>query len=293
MAVKRVDHVVVAVPSVEEAAEAYERLGLRLSPLARHRGLGTENRAMFVHAADGEFYVELLGIHDRAAALGSSRGMLYLEAIERGGGLARLMLGVEGLGTVVAKLAAAGHGGGVEAIYRERGDKLAEVAALEGLPGLGINAGLIEYAETQAERVSRHEEAGLFAHGFPLKRLDHLAAIAPDLEGATRAWTDGLGIAVHGEVAGRGMVIRQMKVGDAIVELLGPESPESPIASRPPGLASMCAWEVEDLDAAVALARERWFSPSEPVVGVLPGTRVATIPAAELAGLGMQLLEYV
>jgi hypothetical protein len=84
-----------------------------------------------------------------------------------------------------------------------------------------------------------------------------------------------------------------MKIGDAIVELLGPDSPESPLASRPPGLSSMAAWEVGDLDAAVALARERGFTPSEPATGVLPGTRVATIPGAELSGVGMQLLEYV
>jgi hypothetical protein len=89
------------------------------------------------------------------------------------------------------------------------------------------------------------------------------------------------------------MIIRQLKIGDAILELLGPESPESPLASRPPGLASMVAWEVADLDAAVTLARDRGFTPSDPAPGILPRTRVATIPAPELAGVGMQLLEYV
>jgi hypothetical protein len=55
----------------------------------------------------------------------------------------------------------------------------------------------------------------------------------------------------------------------------------------------MVAWEVDDLDAAVSLARDRGFTPSDPTLGILPGTRTATIPAAELAGVGMQLLEYV
>ena len=89
------------------------------------------------------------------------------------------------------------------------------------------------------------------------------------------------------------MIIRQLKIGDAMLELLGPASPDSPMASRPAGQASMCAWEVPDLDEAVALARERGFTPSTPNTGVLPGTRVATIPGGELAGVGMQLLQYV
>ena len=35
---------------------------------------------------------------------------------------------------------------------------------------------------------------------MPLKRLDHLAAMAPNLEDATSFWTDVLGVPVHGEV---------------------------------------------------------------------------------------------
>ena len=55
----------------------------------------------------------------------------------------------------------------------------------------------------------------------------------------------------------------------------------------------MVAWEVASLDDAVSLARERGFTVPDPNPGILPGTRVATIPATELAGVGMQLLEYV
>ena len=55
----------------------------------------------------------------------------------------------------------------------------------------------------------------------------------------------------------------------------------------------MCAFEVADLDTAVATARALGFGPNEPANGILPGTRVATIPAGEMSGVGMQLLEYV
>lgn len=293
MTIDWIDHVVVPVKSLESAAAAYERLGLRLTPVTRHQGLGTENRAIFVGDGTNDFFVELLGIHDRAASMATGRGELYQRAMDEGKGVARLMLGSNDISSTVNDLAARGVTTSVETVSREDGVRLCDVAPLEAVPGLSLTAGLIQYTQSPKESHQRRVADGRFAHDFPLKRLDHLAAVAPDIEGATRAWSELLGVPVHGEVAGTGMIIRQLKIGDAILELLGPASADSPLASRPPGQASMCAWEVPDLDAAVALARERGFTPSEPNKGVLPGTRVATIPAAELAGVGMQLLEYV
>ena len=274
----------------------YERLGLTLTPVTRHAGLGTENRAFFVGDGTNGFYVELLRVHDQAAAEAKAprRAAIYLRALAEGRGLARLMLGSDDLAETAATLASSGVETAVEPVSREGGAKICDVAALEGVPGLGIHAGSIQYVETRAATHARRARAGLFAHGFPLKRLDHLAAMAPDIETTTRAWTEVLGVPVFGEIRAPGIIIRQLKIGDAILELLGPDGPASPMASRPPGLASMCAFEVKgSLDDAVALARERGFTPTEPRTGVLPGTRVATIPGAELAGLGMQLLEYV
>jgi hypothetical protein len=78
-----------------------------------------------------------------------------------------------------------------------------------------------------------------------------------------------------------------------MLELLGPASPDSPLHQRPPGLVSMAGYQVDDLDAVVRQARVAGFHPSDPATGVLPGTRTATIPAPELAGVAMQLLAYV
>ena len=50
--------------------------------------------------------------------------------------------------------------------------------------------------------------------------------------------------------------------------------------------------DLDALDQAVAHARAAGFTVPDPAVGVLPGTRTATIPGAELAGLNMQMLEY-
>ena len=67
MLVTSIDHVVVPVSSLADAARPYEALGVTLTPKAAHRGIGTENRVFFVGAGN-DFYVELLGIRDRDEA---------------------------------------------------------------------------------------------------------------------------------------------------------------------------------------------------------------------------------
>lgn len=131
------------------------------------------------------------------------------------------------------------------------------------------------------------------ANTFPLRRLDHLAAVTKDLDAKTRYWTDVLGIAPAGEVVTPTLVIRQFRLGDAVLELLGPASADSPIHQRAPGLISMASWQVDDLAQTAALARNAGFTPSDPAPGPLPGTRISTIPGTELSGVNMQLLEYV
>lgn len=295
MPVNWIDHIVVPVASLDEAAAPYEKLGLHLTASTRHQGLGTKNRAMFVGSGVNDFYLEFLALPDReqARAAAPERTAVYLAALDAGRGAARLMLGTDDIASLASAVAGGTRAPGVESVAREGGAKIADVVALEGVADLAANAGAIQYSEGRESQHDRRAAAGYFGHDFPLKRLDHLAVMAANIEASTAAWRDVLGVPVYGEVRGRGILIRQMKIGDAIVELLGPESPDSPLASRPPGLSSMAAWEVDDLDKAVALARERGFSPSEPADGILPGTRVATIPGAELAGVGMQLLEYV
>ena len=289
MLVTSLDHVVVPVSSLAEASKPFEKLGLSLTPQAAHQGIGTENRAFFVGSGE-DFYVELLGIRDRDEAERAGR-TLYLDRIDSG--IARLMLEVTGIADVVGTLAARGIKTEVGQVTGSDGRKICDVAPIDGVATLGFAVGLVEYGEEPAARHSRRAAAGRFNHTFPLNRLDHLAAVTPDLEGATKFWTDVLEVPVFGEVRGPGMIIRQMKLGDAIFELLGPDGPESRLHSRPAGIASMCAFEVPNLVEAIGAARALGFTPNDPTNGILPGTRVATIPAAELSGVGMQLLEYV
>ena len=291
---QRIDHMVSVVPELAAGAEPYERLGLVLTPEARHFETGAANRACFIgESADGYGYLELLSVFDEERAKTSGREH-YIEAARAGGGMVALAFGVADIEGVSGRLSVRGYNAPIERIHRADGTTVCDVAQVETDGALPFRVTLVSYPETFHERYDRSLGLGRFAHDFPLKRLDHLAVVAPDLEAATRFWADILEVQVSGEIATPQMIIRQLKIGDAILELLGPATPESPLASRAPALISMAAWEVAGpLDDAVALARERGFTVSEPEMGVIPGTRRASIPAGELGGTGMQLLEYV
>lgn len=289
-----IDHLILPVSDLSAAAAPYERLGLRVSPGVRHAGLGTENRT--IRAGMGpqnQFYVELLSIADEQEAAGNPFGEVVRQAIAAGRGVTMVLLRVSDMQAVAKELSGRGLEIAPQSVTTSDGMRIADVAPLTTEEQAGFNLACVQYAAPMGEIYKRFATQGAFAHAFPLKRLDHLAAFTRDLQETTRFWTDVLGIPVAGEVTTPAMAIHQMRVGDAMLELLGASSPESPLAGRPPGMASMAAFEVPDIDAAAAQARAAGFSASNPGTGALPGTRTATIPPTELAGMALQLLQYV
>lgn len=297
MLLTQLDHVTLPAPDLAAASGPFEQLGLRLTPAAVHPGLGTENRVFFAGGSpESHMYVELLALRDRdeAVGAGSERRGWLLRALERPPALARIAFATVDVAAASAALRPHGLTAEPYQAFRADGSLIADVLPLTELaPFAGVDLVLVSDPRPRAAVVAHRAADGLLAHTFPLKRLDHLAASVPDLEAATKFWVDVLGVPVWGEVTSPVMVIRQMRAGDMVFELLAASGPGSPLASRPPGLSSMCAFEVESLDDAVALARSRGFSPPDPAPGVLPGTRTATIPADQLSGLALQLVQYV
>jgi catechol 2,3-dioxygenase-like lactoylglutathione lyase family enzyme len=258
----------VATPDPDAACRPYEKLGLRVGP-ARQGA-----RSLVVGQTHNPVVVRFLADSPLAEPL--------RRAVATGRGLFAVGLCVADLDGALGRLASKG----VQS--RTFGDGEADMAWLALHEQAGIDLFLVPHGPHAAE-----VGAGLLNHSFPLKRLDHLAAVTPDLEEKTRFWADVLGVPVAGEVTTPTMVIRQMRIGDAVLELLGSASPDSPIGKRPPGLVGMASWEVDDLDAAVRQAREAGFTISDAAPGPLPGTRIATIQGSDLAGFNMQLLQYV
>jgi len=103
-----IDHLVVAVESVDGAAEELEReLGLAFTGGGRHEAWGTYNRLAFL----GNTFVELIGVFDRSLVVTGSGAVsrASLEQLEsRGEGLATYALAVDDVAGDVAALRAEG-----------------------------------------------------------------------------------------------------------------------------------------------------------------------------------------
>jgi catechol 2,3-dioxygenase-like lactoylglutathione lyase family enzyme len=285
--IERIDHAVIAVASAAEAAEPFHRLGLRVGEPRRHLPTGSESRLIFVgESASQSFYLELFGIFDPDAARASGR-TVYLDSIARGGGLTRLMLKVQGLTTMVDDLRREGVNTNIEEVVMG-GRKTSDIAILGADPEMAIDAGLFESTMSSEMAFERREADGLFVHEFPLKRVDHFAALTNDMEASTRFWSEALGVPVQQEFRPGSWVIRHLKVGNSYLRLAACDG-----LQLKPGLKSFVAFEVPDLTEAVHMARDRGFTPDEPAAGIVPGSFVSTIPAAELSGVDLQLVAYV
>jgi len=286
-----IDHVILATADLAAAAGRWRALGLQLTPPMRHAGASTENSVFFVGGADTEFYVELLAVHDRARAQQEGRQDL-LDAIDRGG-LYRLMLQVASAQAAATALADHGIEASSRDVRRDDGSLIGTVLEPIGTAGAGCSFALIAYDGGAEARRARHQAAGLFRHDLPLARLDHLAVIGPaGVDAACAFWETVLGLPVTGRVTGRGMDIRQIRIGDATLELIGPDGADSPVRQRPAGLAAVTAFEVADLDAVVAEVRRRGFELADPAPGVLPRSRVSTVSPDQLGGLALQLIAF-
>lgn len=264
-----IDSAYLAGRDLDACCGPYERLGLQLWPDRPGR------RTLAVGGTANRFSLHFLSETARDGAPARPRR----EALATGRSLFAVGLSVADLDAVLARL-------------DSNGLQSTRAGDADGMAWLPLH----DQAGTDLILVPAKMPKAAAVHAGPpcfLKRLDHLAMVAHDLELKTRFWQDILGIPVTGEVTTPALVVRQMRIGDATLELLGPASPDSPLWQRPQGLVSMASWEVEDVEAAVGLAKGHGFTVTDPAAGPLPGTRIATIQGTELAGVNMQLLEYV
>ncbi len=278
--------VILPVSNLEAASAPFERLGLVMSPRRQAHGQGFSLRSLAVGGPGNLFDVEFL-CPDAGGDPTSAQGQHGLEDQ----GLSAIVLRVSDMSAALAALAERGIQATSTAIYDAAGKKRLDLAILPDMPDAATRVRLMQPAMSDDERLT--EYLGGQQHALPLKRLDHLAAVAPDLERSCRFWNEVLGVPTVGEVVSPVVVVRQLKIGDAMFELLGPATPDSPIRQRPPGLNSMFSVEVPDLDATVAHVEAAGFTAADRRVGTLPGTIVATIPAAQTSGVNVQLLQYV
>src|SRR5215208_6698405 len=213
-----IDHVILPVPDPDTAAEPFRRLGLTLSGGTRHRGRGTRNRSFFVGEPASPFYVELLGIADREEAL-RVRGAAFVEAMERGSGLRSVLLRTSDLAAAVAELRRRGAPYETAEVHDDAGTKIADTAWSPDPGPAVVDVHLVQHpADAAQRRAARMASEGLLSHAFPLKRLDHLAAVAPGLRPAPRNRAFLRGSTATDEVGTRARISRQFRIGDEMME---------------------------------------------------------------------------
>ena len=286
MLYEAIDHVILAAPDVEAAARPFERLGFRLADEALSTWQVPGSRNLFVGGPGSLFHVEIV-----PASAPAPLARLLIAGENRP--LAGIALRVADLSAALDQLEVRGVLAADRPLLDGAGEEFARCAILPAEDQSAVPLVLIQYDHSGQERFTRLSATGALNHALPVRRLDHLAAVAHDLEARCDFWVRVLGVPVFGEVTTPTMVIRQFRIGEAIIELLGANGPDSPIGKRPPGLISMMSLEVPDLAAAVAQARSAGFTVPDPAPGPLPGTIIATVPPGEMAGLSLQLLQYV
>jgi hypothetical protein len=227
-----IDHVLVACPDPDRAAEAFEAgLGLQATGAGRHTALGTFNRLIWL----GDSFIELIGIEARKLAEASWVGRPVLRAADAGGGFAMWAAATQGIHAEVAALRARGSdlGDPVDG-ERVRPDGRIVRWTLAEAPSTGPLEPpfLIEHDLTAAEW-SEPEQAERASQRHPIGgpvRFETLELPAPDIPLATRRYLHTVGIGpFRPSLAGHGA--RDASVGPHTIRFVPSSAGGWPVAT--------------------------------------------------------------
>lgn len=144
--------------------------------------------------------------------------------------------------------------------------------SLSGLAVGGEVDGLPTATATRPQSPGGAPRAGVHPNG--VTRIDHLVVITPDLDRTTGA-LESLGIGLRRtREAGRGRRQRFFRLGEVVLEVVGPVRP----VGEGPATFWGLAFTVADLDATVALLGDRIGPPR---AAVQQGRRIASLPTGD------------
>jgi methylmalonyl-CoA/ethylmalonyl-CoA epimerase len=141
------------------------------------------------------------------------------------------------------------------------------------------------------KRYAEKLPAGIF------RRLDHLGVAVSDLDAARRDYVERLGFAELGRerLPEQGVEVILLDGGNCRIELLAPLGDDSPIArfltKRGAGL-QQAAFEVADLDAALAELAAKGIKPLAAPSQGAGGLRICFLHPRDTHGVLLELVEY-
>lgn len=130
-----------------------------------------------------------------------------------------------------------------------------------------------------------------------IKKINHIAIVAPDLDEATGFWAEALGLTVSKTevVESQAVKVAFLPVGESKIELLEPTDENSGVAKymekRGPGIHHLCL-EVDDIEETLSQlkAANVPLINEEPTIGA-GGRRVAFIHPKGTGGVLVELYE--
>lgn len=186
-AIGTIDHVVIAVPSLAQAGDIFERLGFTLSPRGVHSAeMGTENRTIMLR----DDYVELLAVQ-----VSTERNADWRQVLEHGGGLASIAMRSDAAAAAREQWAAAGLEPEdalqfARPVQRTDGSTLEarfEIVRLPRQPDMGLGLFVCQHFSREAVWLPE-----LLAHANTAVGVSRLVLACPDAEGCAQAWRRAL-----------------------------------------------------------------------------------------------------
>ena len=132
---------------------------------------------------------------------------------------------------------------------------------------------------------------------MPIKRIDHIAIVVPNVEEAAKFYDDALGLRVEyvEEVAGQDVIVAFLPAGQSEIELVEPVTVDSGVAKflgkHGPGIHHICL-EVDDLEETLVRLKEKGVHliNDAPTIGS-GGKRIAFIHPKSAYGVLVELYE--
>jgi len=291
------DHVIVAVRDLDTAAATFSALlGVPVGLRSEHPVHETRNALLLFR---GGPYLELLEVPRREGAPFVTA--VRRAAAARGEGLVGLALTAPSMGETIDHLRALGYdvpaveeGSAVNADGRVRRWRTAllPTAIFSGVPAL-----LVEHYDWDWRAELRpREDSGRVWDGAA--GIHHLAIDVAEADDSSRRWEEALGLRLRQRIVSErmGALVNVHPAGAATLESVSAIDPTGAVAARiaDRGLGpSSVAFEVNDIDRAVATARATGALVGDPAPGVLPNSSVARVVPSSAANVAVQFLQFL
>jgi len=131
-----------------------------------------------------------------------------------------------------------------------------------------------------------------------ITRINHVAVVVPEVEGALGFWRDALGLDLHHveDVPSQKSMVAFLPVGESEVELVKPTSDDSGVAKfladKGPGMHHLC-FEVDNIEEMLAELKAKGVRLINETPQVLPGRKMAFIHPKASNGVLVELYQTI